>query len=80
MNTEINGIVLTDESIETIRRFQENGVEGYIEIFESMIDVLLYDDPPAPLDDPQVRLSHIQDLRYIEKLILTFKKPQNDGK
>ena len=80
METEVNGIVLTDESIETIRRFQEDGVEDHIEILEYMIDVLLCDGVPLFLNDPKVRLSHIQDLRYIEKLILTFKRPQNDGK
>ena len=46
MKAEVNGIVLTDESIETIRRFQEDGVEDHIEILEYMIDVLLCDGVP----------------------------------
>jgi hypothetical protein len=78
MNTEINGIILTDESIESIRHFQNTGAEWNVEVLEDMIDILLCDDAPTSLEDPKVRLSHIQNLRFLEKLILTFKKPPLD--
>jgi hypothetical protein len=75
MNTEINGIILTDESIETIRHFQNTGAEWNVEVLENMIDILLCDGTLTSLEDPKVRLSHVQNLRFLEKLILTFKKP-----
>lgn len=78
MNTKINGIILTEESTETILCLQDDGIKGHIEVLENMIDVLLCEDVPTSLDDPKIRLSYIQDLRYLEKLILTFKKPPLD--
>lgn len=81
MNMDINGVILTNESIDTIRGLQaDDGIVGHIEALENMIDILLCDDIPSSLEEPKTRLSHIQDLRYLEKLILTFKKTKNDGK
>lgn len=76
--TEINGVQLNSDSIETIRRFQEDGVESHVEIIETMIDYMIEEgNIPAELNDPRVRLNHIQNLRYLEKLIVTFKKPNS---
>lgn len=80
MNTEINGIILTDESTEVIRNFQDTGADWSVELLEDMIDIILCDGTLTSMKDPKVRLLHIQNLRFLEKQILTFKKPQNDGK
>ena len=80
MSTEINGIILTEESTETIRCFQDTGIDWYVELLEDMIDIILCDGIPTSLEDPKVRLLHIQNLRFLEKQIITFKKQQNDGK
>ena len=39
MSTEINGIILTEESTETIRCFQDTGIDWYVELLEDMIDI-----------------------------------------
>lgn len=77
--TKIDGAVLTPESILTINRFQDHGIEGHVEVLEQMIDYMLAEgDVPSDLKDPRVRLSLIQELRYLEKLLITFKIPNNN--
>ncbi|MCP3893271.1 MAG: hypothetical protein GY706_01365 [Bacteroides sp.] len=74
--TNIDGAILTPESIETIYRFQQAGIECHIELLEKMIDFLLNDDIPTELSDDKMRLSDIRDLRFLEQLLLTFKVPK----
>lgn len=77
--TTIDGAVLSPEAINTICLFQNGGLPVFVDSLEKMIDFLLEDDIPAELDDPKMRIMRIQNLRYLEKLILTFKKPNENG-
>ena len=70
----VNGITLTAESIEIIRRLQkEGGIESHVRLIESLIDDVLSE---CKDDDPKTRLRKIQDLRYLEQNLLTFKRPE----
>lgn len=72
--TEINGIVLTDDCIASIRTFQEGEYTWMENTLEKAIDLAL--DIDAPDVNSVNRLSLISELRIIKKHILAISSIQ----
>ena len=80
MNTNVDGAIITPESIQTVKFLhQENYVDETLNQINEVIDIVIAEDIPAILDSDKDCLRIVRNLRYLAQHISTFKKPINHG-
>lgn len=75
MTTTVNGVVLSESTINEISLMQTSSIDWALETCSSVIDVILYaDDYKTPED----RLNLIRQMRGIQDFIQSFKITNNE--
>ena len=70
---KVNGIELTEKSIETVRTWQEDGyLNDTIEFLDKMTDMLISDNIPETLSNSDLCLNYLREIRSLEKQLSTF--------
>lgn len=80
METNIDGAILTPNSIKAIKYFQEeDNVSDFVAQIDEAIDFVIAEDIPMVSDSDTNRIRIIRNLRYISQKLLTFKiSPNNE--
>lgn len=74
MITNIDGAVLTPDSIKAIKYLQEeDNASDFVAQIDEAIEFVIAEDTPMISDSDANRLRIIRNLRYISQKLLTFK-------
>ena len=78
MTTNIEGAILTPESLRTIKFLQqENYVEEYIKQIDEIIDIVVDENTHEVLTSDKECLRIVRNLRYLVQHLSSFKIPNN---